>query len=105
MSTIPEGTVSFWAQHTPSKDLPFDSVTLTAHMNQVGGNGSASISTQYSVEKAREYAATINRACDIVEADQMRDAPNRLRRRGIIPPEHDVDGSKAAAMEARLAHA
>lgn len=66
---MPEGKVGFSATHTPSWD-EFKTVTLTAGVSQVGGGGAVLLHAEVSVEEAYAYAAQIERACQIVEADQ-----------------------------------
>lgn len=64
-----DGIITFGATHTPNWDQ-FKTVTLSVTLIQTGGHGGLTIHTDVSVEKAREYAAQIERACQIVEADQ-----------------------------------
>lgn len=64
-----EGQITFSAQHAPSYDT-FEKVILTALTQQVGGDGHVRVEKRVSVADARAYAAEIEQACRIVEADQ-----------------------------------
>lgn len=63
-----EGKITFAAQPTPSWD-DFKTVTITAGISQVGGQGSVLLHKELDPPAARAYAAEIVRACEIVEAE------------------------------------
>lgn len=64
-----EGAIRFSATHCPSWDK-MNHVLLSAYISQTGGLGSFSVSKEVTPAEAREYAASILTACEIVEKDQ-----------------------------------
>ncbi len=67
---MPEGFIEFHAWHTPAHwDDKMKTVTLSCSVRQIGGDGSGDFYTHVSPTVAREYAAQIIRACEIVESE------------------------------------